>query len=401
MISLQQFILRQPSAPRETSTDRYYCGLANRLMEVAREKRLFPSYPDKVVERAALCLTGYYQDVICDAGIWRTFITMNRRLYGRTLPFYDEVGEDYTDVELNREDVRFMVWYSLSMYYETLRVRNPFDSELTDGADAWWEVLEKAYDESPLPEDYRLVHELEIHAEEDSDALLRLGNWLFMHCYLMIPAYALSLSEMASGFDLSGEEGLMGFQERMEQSMAEDPTGPLALYLKEWLYLVVEGKMPPSRRVDDAAREQHKYYKAFTAHTGGDVIRFFGSYEELNGFFIDAMGWEAGEEHLPQVKGAHDYILMVDPVKGMLLAKDIARCIKSPSNPYYDKEYARGHAMSLLTERGVCPGDLLRYVCTNGWLPDAAFPNTDDTATVARDWDFIARCFLQQYYRGD
>jgi len=262
-------------------------------------------------------------------------------------------------------------------------------------------VLEKAYDESPLPEDYRLVHELEIHAEEDSDALLRLGNWLFMHCYLMIPAYALSLSEMASGFDLSGEEGLMGFQERMEQSMAEDPTGPLALYLKEWLYLVVEGKMPPSRRVDDAAREQHKYYKAFTAHTGGDVIRFFGSYEELNGFFIDALGWEAGEEHLPQVKGAHDYILMVDPVKGMLLAKDIARCIKSPSNPYYDKEYARGHTMSLLTERGVCPGDLLRYVCTNGWLPDAAFPNTDDTATVARDWDFIARCFLQQYYRGD
>ena len=49
---------------------------------------------------------------------------------------------------------------------------------------------------------------LEIHAEEDSEAIYRLGNWLFMHCYLMTPAYALTLSEIASGVDLSKEEGM-------------------------------------------------------------------------------------------------------------------------------------------------------------------------------------------------
>lgn len=92
---------------------------------------------------------------------------------------------------------------------------------------------------------------------------------------------------------------------------------------------------------------------------------------------------------------------MVSRDKGMLVAVDIARCISHPSNPIYDKEYARHHAIELLTERGRCPGDLLRYVCSNGWLPDAVFPGSDDHRLVADNWDFISRCYLQQYYRGD
>ena len=95
-----------------------------------------------------------------------------------------------------------------------------------------------------MPVDYRMTHELEIHAEEDSEAIYRLGNWLFMHCYLMTPAYALTLSEIASGVDLSKEEGMAELRQRLERSMSEDPTGPLALYLREWLYLIVEGKLP-------------------------------------------------------------------------------------------------------------------------------------------------------------
>lgn len=399
MISMQQFLLRQPSAPEKTATDEYYLDLANRIAEAAREKRLFPSYPEKVIERAAVAVIGYYQDVICDAGIWRSFITECRRLYGYTVPFYGE-GDAYIDFELNKSDVRFMVWYALSMNYEDRRVCNPFDKELLDGADAWWEILEEVYDESPLPVDYRMTHELEIRSKEDSEAIYKLGNWLFMHCYLMTPAYAMTLSEIVSQIDISNEGNMTLLQERMEQSMGEDPTGPLALYLREWLYLIVEGKLPAVRKSGETA--EHKYYTAFTKATGGEIIRFFSTYEEMNRFFISALGWADNEEHLPQVKGSHDFVLMVNREKGMLMARDIARCISYPGNTLYDKEYGRLHAMELLTERGCCPGDLLRYICENGWLPDASFPGSDgDTETVTRNWDFIARCFLQQYYRGD
>lgn len=398
MITMQQFLVRQPAAPEVTATDEFYLDLANRLVKIAGERKLFPGYPEKVIERASMILVGYYQDVICDAGIWRSFITECRRLYSYTVPFYDD-GEDYTDYELNKMDVRFMTWYALAMNYESRRELYPFDPKIVRGADAWWEELDRIYDEAPLPVDYRLAHELEIHAEEDSEAIMKLGNWLFMHCYLMTPAYALTLSEIASQFDLSNEENLPLFQERMEQSMAQDPTGPLALYLREWLHLIIEGKLPSQKRKVEF--QEHKYYTAFTKATGGEVIKFFSNYEDLNRFFIEALGWAENQEHLPQMKNEHDFILLVNREKGMLLAKNIARCIKAPQNHLYDKEYASKHAIELLTVRGCCPADLLIYICEKGWLPDAAFPGSDDCETVRKNWDFIARCYLQQYYRGD
>ena len=398
MITMQQFLVRQPAAPEVTSTDKFYLDLANHLTEIAKTEKLFGDYPEKVIERAAMTLIGYYQDVICDAGIWRSFITECRRLYGYTVPFYDDGGE-YMDFELNKIDVRFMTWYAMAMNYEPKRTLYPYDAELLKGADAWWRELDRVYDEAPLPEDYRLTHELEIHAEEDSEAIMKLGNWLFMHCYLMTPAYAATLAEIASGFDLSNDDNIPAFQERMEQSMAEDPTGPLALYLREWLYLIIECKLPPERKSEAAG--EHKYYTAFTKATDGKEIMYFGDYKVLNDFFIQALGWAENEEHLPQMKGENDFILMVNKEKGMLLAKNIARCIKSPDNPLYDEAYARKHAIELLTERGCCPADLLHYVCGHGYLPDAVFPGSDDHELVARNWDFIARCYLQQYYRGD
>lgn len=399
MITMQQFLLRQPQAPEEMPTDKYYLDLCNRLIEIAKEQNLFPSYPEKVTERAALLLIGYYQDVISDAGVWRAFINENRSLYGFTVPFYFS-EEDYTDYELNRLDVKFMVWYAFSMNYENLRIRYPLDKELLDGAEIWFRELERVYDDSPIPEGYRLNHELEIHDKDDQQAIFHLGSWLFMHCYLMTPAYALTLSEIAQTCNMETNDGVLEFQKKLEHSMMKDPTGPLALFMGEWLYLMIEGKYPPIRKGEEPEGE-HKYYTAFMKATKGKNIQYFGSYEEMNRFFIEALGWAENEEHLSQVKGEKDFVLMVDPKKGMLLARNVARCIASPDNPLYDKEYASNHAMDLLTERGCCPADLLIHICEKGWLPDAVFPGSDDHDLVKKNWDFIARCFLQQYYRGD
>lgn len=399
MISKEQFLLRQPAMPEVTSTDPYYYEICNKLAEASKEKGLFPSYPEKVVERAALALIGYYQDVISDAGIWRTFISECRRLYGYSVPFYSS-DDNYMDYELNMADVYFIVWYSLSMNYENRRVCNPFDKEILEGAKIWYEILEEKYDASPIPVNYRVSAELEIHSEEDRPEIMKLANWLFMYCYLMTPAYALTLSEIARDYDLSNEDGVLEMQKRLDVSMWQDPTGPLALFLGEWLYLIVEGKSAPSPKKPQVS-EEHKYYTAFTKYTGGKTIQFFATYKELNHFFIEALGWKEGEEHLNQIKDDKDFVLMVDRTKGMLLARNIARCIASPENSLYDKEYAKEHAIELLTVRGFCPPDLLHYIYKQNWLPDAHFPGTEDYETVRKNWNFIARCYLQQYYRGD
>lgn len=400
-ISKNEFLFNQPSFPKETTTDSYYLSLANKILVKLIDSGILSEWPEGVVKRVALYVIEYYQDVISDGGVWRGFINACRTLYSRDIPFFSG-NENYIEYELNKEDVCFLVWYALAMNYEEKRVLYPLDKRIVESAALIYDELERHYDDSPVPEDFNITHGLKFNDPEDAEAIYHLGNWLFLHCYLMKGAYALTLGEILSDKELLKPDNAVMLQERLEQSMMEDPTGPLALFITEWLYLLVDGKMPAEKNSDkEESNENHPYYTKFTKATGGKIVKYFDSYSELNEFFISALGWTAGEEHLPQMKNEKNFVLMVNPKKGMLLAKNIAGNIADPDNPYYDKEYAKTHAIEMLTERGVCPGDLLKYVCDNGWLPDAVFPGTDDHQLVKENWDFIARCYLQQYYRGD
>lgn len=400
-ITFQQFLLRQPSYPEEQPTDKYYFALCQRLIEIADKSGLMSDYHPSVVQRTMLAITGYYQDVICDGGLWHAFIDMNNRLYGRPVPFYEIPGE-YTDYELNLPDVQFMLWYVSSMYSDAQHRRYPLDERLLEMARIIYDELERCYDEAPMPEGYCFGRELEMHDPDDKQQIYALGNWLFMHSYLLTPAYALTLSEILSDSELKKDD-MEALHTRLEQSMMEDPTGPLALFLGEWVSLIVSGKLPrtPAPKKSDDEPKEHPYYTAVTRVNGGSPIMFFPSYEALNNFFIKVIGWEENQEHLPQMKGERDFVILVNREKGMLLAKGVARCIAAAENPSYDQEYAHEHAIDLLTVRMVCPHDLLQYCLDRKMLPDAAFPGSDDTRLVADNADFISRCYLQIFYRGD
>lgn len=401
-IDLREFMVRQPSFPEQTDTDSFYLALADRLLNDTRSDGLAGELSDAVRKRVALTLADYMQDIVSDAGLWRSFIDADRELYGWSVPFH-ELPDDYIDYELNREDVRFLVWYVVAMYWDELRFIYPHDSRLLDYADACFGILESEYDEAPVPEDFNISLGLEFNDPEDHKAIYRLGTWLFMHSYLLTPAFSENLRGLVKEIAAEGDDPVARLNECLEKAMMEDPVGPLALYMPEWVYLMLERKLPRQSNMeeDDGKEKLHPYYSAFISSTAGEVMKFFDSYEAMNRFFIDSLGWEDGEEHLSQFKGAHDYTLMVTSRKGMMMARDIARCICADSNPFYDREYASAHAFGLLSERGRCPGDMLRYIIGNGWLPDARFPGTDDTSLVLSNQDFIARCYLQMYYRGD
>lgn len=399
MITKEQFLLRQPSFPETVSSDPFYYQTACDLLKAATDARA--PFSEALLGRAALCLTGYYQDIVSDAGLWRGFINECRRLYGFTVPFF-ETGEDYVDYELNRADVSFLTWYALAMNDDSLRALSPLSEEVERLSALWYGILEERYDEAPMPEDYNMAHELEFHDPEDQQQIFRLGHWLFLHSYLLTPAYSMTLASILAEPEMQGKANdHTKLAARLEQSMTQDPTGPLALYLPEWLYLTIADRMPKKPKEDKASDSPHKYYTLFTKATGGRDIAYFRTYDELNAFFIDALGWEKGERHLDQLAGSSDFVLMVNREKGLLLARNVARCIADPANSLYDSRYAADHAFELLTVRGLCPGDLLRRILAEGWLPDATFPGTQTQALVKRNADFIARCYLQLYYRGD
>lgn len=401
-ITEREFLLRQPDFPNSSETDEDYLRIANRLLECIVKDEFGGTMPEGLARRIALTLTDYLQDIVADAGFWRSFVDANRELYGWSIPFHDS-SEEYVDYELNKEDVRFLVWYVIAMLWEEKRTIYPHDKGLLELADRCHAIMEEEYDDAPTNNSFNIARGLEFNDPEDAEKIYHLGNWLFLHSYLLTPAFALTLQELMSGYDPKAPDADTELNNRLEEAMLENTTGPLALFTPEWVYLIIERHLPESaiKSPEGSKGEKHPYYDSFVKATGGKEIAFFDSYEKMNEFFINALGWEAGEEHLSQVKGATDYVLMVEPHKGMLMARGIARCIASPDNPLYDPEYARDHAFELLTERGLCPGDLLKFIFKNDWLPDASFPATDNRDLVHKYRDFIARCYLQIYYRGD
>lgn len=398
MITISDLNQSQPAPITDPEHLLFYVSLANKLADAIPSTELGSSMPEGLVKRLALTLTDYMQDVVADAGVWRSFIVANKELFGYKIPFF-EIDESYIDYELNLPDVQFLVWYVIAMLWENYKFINPLDSRIQQLSKTLFVILESQYEDAPVCEEFNIARGLEFSDTEDHKKIYALGNWLFLHSYLLTPAFADTMHEFASEINPEDTDFATKLNKRLDESMMNETTGPLALFIPEWVYLMLEGRLP--KQTENFNPEPHKYYKSFTEFTGGRDIMFFDSYESLNQFFIEALGWEEGQEHLSQVKGQHDYVLMVERDKGMLMAMNVARCIACHENQLYDQNFAEKNAFSLLIMRGLCPGDLLRRIFREGWLPDAHWPDSDDHEFTAKYADFIARCYLQSYYRGD
>ncbi len=395
LIPTKEFLIAQPGYPEPSPSDIFYHATSIKLLKLWNNAGVLSTLTNRQRHKIVLALTGYYQDIVSDGGLWRTFINEYRHLYGSNVPFYKDKGE-YIEYELNRIDVRFMTWYAVAMYCPQKRFVYPYNSELLELADIFYEEMEKEYDEAPVAETFRMSHELEFNSEEDREMILKIGSWVYKESWLMTPAFEMTrhlIAEKASEENISEVD-------LIEEAMASEPIGPLAMYLNEWMWMLIENKTI-SPVADEKDNEEHKYYSPFLEATNGSEIAYFDSYEKMNRFFIDVLGWDAKTEHLSHLKKAHDFTLLINRTKGLLIACNVARCIADPANSLYDMSYACQNAFDLLTVRGLCPPDLRKRILNEGWLPDAVFPGTDDRQLVADNADFIARCFLQLYYRGD
>lgn len=394
-ISEEKYLTMLPQAADPDREDvKYYHNLANELLNLWRVSGIMPDVDDKVKDELVLCVTGYFMDICSDIGLWRAFRISCSELCGRKLPFYN-LPESYIEDELNIEDIRFLVWYVFSMYRLGNSVPSPEKEDFRRLAELLYVRLDECYEDAPSLQDLFGTRDLEMHDQEDSRAIMELASWVYWRAYLIRPALDSNIGDIMQGIDRSDQEALV---RRMNEAAADFPTGPTALYLREWITLLLEHKLPahPAAPHPDG---NHPYYERFIKATGGKRLEFFATYSDLNRFFIEKMGWEEGTQHLPAMRDSRDFALFVSPEKGMLVARDVARCIAAPGNKLYDKEYARKNAFSFLTVRGACPGDLLRYICAQGWLPDTHFPGSDSHELVEENHDFIARCFLQLYYR--
>lgn len=386
-----------PNPDVEHPTDDYYLTLANYVDKMWAETKLMPEIDENIRHGVVLDLIGYFQDVVGDVGLWRSFVTMCRHLYDKPIPFYN-VGETYSDFELNKEDVQFVIWYSLETRLGFSGLVSPFDNHLLQLADRIYKLFDFLYEEAPAADDFKSLRELELtDSEQVKDIFMALG-WLFWKSYFLRPfskyAYEPDIDEEE---ELSLEETLTN-QGRLHTTIKR-PTGPLALLADEWLRLILTGELPKEMR--RTAHQEHDYYTRLVKAVGCQIA-FFPTYDDLERFLTDKMGWDDDSEGLfPQLCDASDFVVYAERHKGLIIAKDVAKFVSHPSNPCYDREAASVAAHRLLMERGVCPIDLLKYLFDNQMVPDAAYPAAHSVEMLHGDWDFIARMYLGDYYRCD
>lgn len=367
-------------------SDGFFVELANQLYAACGLEELPEQYRKKICLYAA----AYLEDIVSELGLWQSFLTAHTRLYGRCLPFYP-MGKNYVKGEVNEEDLCFLIWNTWQKALFKHTYVNPLDGRILQQAKAFLPILEEAYEKAP--ENEGLQGYFSGYADEkEADRKL---SWLFGHTYLTEPS----------------------MWPYIEQVTPTDrfivPTGPLALFLHEWIDLLagkqskvwksVPGLYTEEPEMPDTVLEKNaEIYRLFTLWTGGRRIIYLNGYDSLKRFLVEILQWPDDENHtLPQMKENRNFVLMVDERKGLLLAKDVCEYIADTENPYYNQEEAAVNAFRMLTEEMLCPPDLLTYCICENLLPDAELPGVGEKMLVRLNADFIARHSLLYYYRGD
>lgn len=371
---------------QQRESDNYFVELSNRIIEKIKLDHVHT----EIKKKCAIYLSAYLEDLISCLGIWKAFTGKCKDLYNTPIPFYN-IGDDYVEEEVNVEDIRFIIWNTLYNNNHSKLPINPMDKSIEMSAIDVYDILLDAYEYAP--ENDNLNGYLNNFIDE-KDAKEKL-SWLFGHTYLTQPSVEAYVK------DLSHTEKYTV------------PCGPLALFLYEWLEIIctdgvekwkkIEGLFFTKPDLSEKMKEKNReIYHNFTSGNDGKNIVYIDGYQGLKEFLVNVLKWPDDENHtLPQMKDFKNFVLMCNEEKGMLLAHDICQYIKDPLNPYYDKEKAEKEAFTLLTVPTKCPPDLLEYLIDNNYIPDVQFPKYGERELTVKFADFIARCSLLYYYRGD
>lgn len=135
-------------------------------------------------------------------------------------------------------------------------------------------------------------------------------------------------------------------------------------------------------------------------YNDGKPLLYFATYQDLCKFFVDVLKWENKPSSLlPDLEKDSGFVVYAN-AKGMLVAPNIAAFFCEPHNPMYDAERAKAKGYELFCCQGLCPFDLLKYGMMKDVLPEVQFAYPNGKEVLHKNWDFIARYYLGEYYEG-
>lgn len=134
-------------------SDMFYVGLANKIYPVIQ--KVFstnPNLTNEVSKRMAITLACYVEDLVSGMGIWEAFISLYRKKYGNSFPFYNIKEQipffTYDDERPSFQAVLFLLWY-VANDVDPETVLNPNNPALRMLAMSLMADLLAAYDDAP------------------------------------------------------------------------------------------------------------------------------------------------------------------------------------------------------------------------------------------------------------
>ena len=246
-ISVKDYMERQPGGPKVAPTDQFYLWIALRLAKVWDEAPWLRSLDDNIRRDVVLAVTGYYQDVVADGGIWRSFTRLHDMRHAAPLPHYGR-REDYVDYELNLDDVRYVIWWTIAGERGE-EVISPHDQELEALATAFHLLLEEEYEQAPVPRQFCIANEVDLDNPEDAQRIYDYAYWLYWRSFLMRPSSLEVMSRampeahaiISNAGDRDARPLLHDLNERL---MSTEPVGPIPLTTAQWLRLIIDDQLP-------------------------------------------------------------------------------------------------------------------------------------------------------------
>ena len=246
-ISVKDYMERQPGNPKVAETDQFYLWIALKLAKVWDESPWLRGLDDDMRRDVVLAVTGYYQDVVADGGIWRSFTRMHNLKHGSPLPHYVR-REDYIDYELNVDDVRYVIWWTIAGECVTTTL-DPHDVELEALATAFHLVLDEEYEDAPVPRQFCIASEVNLDDPMDAQRIYDYAYWLYWRSFLLRPSsQAVMDRAMPRAHAIIARAGESDarplLQDLNEQLMSSEPAGPIPLTTAQWLHLIIDDQLP-------------------------------------------------------------------------------------------------------------------------------------------------------------
>lgn len=246
-ITVKDYMERQPGNPKVAETDQFYLWIALRLAKVWDESPWLRGLDDDVRRDVVLAVTGYYQDVVADAGLWRSFTRLHNSRHGSPLPFYGR-DEEYVDYELNVADVRYVIWWTVAGAGREDALA-PDSAELEALAIAFFTLLDQEYEQAPVPRQLCIAADVDLNDPQDAQRIYDYAYWLYWRSYLLRPSsqavMARAMPRAHAIIARAGESDARPLlQELNEQLMSSEPAGPIPLTTAQWLRLIIADEMP-------------------------------------------------------------------------------------------------------------------------------------------------------------